>query len=377
MRDAGLARRCRRRARHGIPSRANTRTAASRSSALRSVVRSANAPQHNQRAMQPLAGTTVADLTRYLPGPFASRELLRLGARVVKIEPPDGDPTATRHPAWYAALNAGKESSAWDARSEPPPAALLEADVVLEGFRPGVWERLGVELPRAHDPLLDHRLRRRRAARRAGRPRPELPRLRRRARGHRARAAARAGRRPRRRRTGCGDRDPRRAARARAHRARRAHRRLDDARLAPARRAPPRRRAGPAPADRRRRLLPHLRDRRRPLPHRRRARAEVLAAALRAARAARPRRPRLRAPSCPSSSELLPDAPARRLARAARARGDVRRPGPLARTRRQRRSHEDSPRLAFALLGIHVGPHRAIPVGYAPAWSPNASGSPS
>ena len=45
--------------------------------------------------MQPLAGLTVADLTRYLPGPFASRELLRLGARVVKIEPPEGDPVAT------------------------------------------------------------------------------------------------------------------------------------------------------------------------------------------------------------------------------------------------------------------------------------------
>jgi crotonobetainyl-CoA:carnitine CoA-transferase CaiB-like acyl-CoA transferase len=35
----------------------------------------------------------------------------------------------------------------WDARTTPAPAALLEADVVLEGFRPGVWERLGVELP--------------------------------------------------------------------------------------------------------------------------------------------------------------------------------------------------------------------------------------
>jgi crotonobetainyl-CoA:carnitine CoA-transferase CaiB-like acyl-CoA transferase len=95
----------------------------------------------------PLAGTTVADLTRYLPGPFASRELQRLGARVVKIEPPEGDPSRTASPAWYRALNDGKEVIAWDARSEPPPRQLLEADVVLEGFRPGVWERLGVELP--------------------------------------------------------------------------------------------------------------------------------------------------------------------------------------------------------------------------------------
>jgi len=96
--------------------------------------------------MQPLAGVTVADLTRYLPGPFASRELLRLGARVVKIEPPEGDPVAHTNPAAYRALNDGKEIVSWNARTEPPPAVLADADVVLEGFRPGVWERLGVQL---------------------------------------------------------------------------------------------------------------------------------------------------------------------------------------------------------------------------------------
>ena len=97
--------------------------------------------------MPPLAGTTVADLTRYLPGPFASRELQRLGAHVVKIEPPDGDPSRTASPGWYRALNEGKRVLTWDARNEPPPPELLGADIVLEGFRPGVWERLGVELP--------------------------------------------------------------------------------------------------------------------------------------------------------------------------------------------------------------------------------------
>jgi alpha-methylacyl-CoA racemase len=97
--------------------------------------------------MQPLEGITVADLTRYLPGPFASRELLRLGARVVKIEPPDGDPVAATNPGAYRALNDGKEIISWDARSESAPAVLAGADIVLEGFRPGVWERLGVELP--------------------------------------------------------------------------------------------------------------------------------------------------------------------------------------------------------------------------------------
>lgn len=98
--------------------------------------------------MQPLTGVTVADLTRYLPGPFASRELLRLGARVVKIEPPDGDPVRASSPGWYRHLNDGKEVLTWDARNEPPPDVLLEADVVLEGFRPGVFERLGVDLPK-------------------------------------------------------------------------------------------------------------------------------------------------------------------------------------------------------------------------------------
>ncbi len=97
--------------------------------------------------MQPLTGMTVADLSRYLPGPFASRELLRLGARVVKIEPPDGDPLSASSPEWYRALNEGKDILVWDARAEPPPAALLEADVVLEGFRPDVWDRLAVDLP--------------------------------------------------------------------------------------------------------------------------------------------------------------------------------------------------------------------------------------
>jgi len=97
--------------------------------------------------MTPLTNVTVADLTRYLPGPFASRELLRLGARVVKIEPPDGDPVASTNPDAYRALNDGKEILSWDARTAPAPDVLLEADVVLEGFRPGVWERLGVQLP--------------------------------------------------------------------------------------------------------------------------------------------------------------------------------------------------------------------------------------
>ena len=94
--------------------------------------------------MGSLTGVTVVDFTRQLPGPFASRELLRLGARVVKVEPPEGD---LMPETWYRALNDGKEIVSWDARSQAPPAVLADADVVLEGFRPGVWERLAVDLP--------------------------------------------------------------------------------------------------------------------------------------------------------------------------------------------------------------------------------------
>ena len=97
-------------------------------------------------ALQPLAGLLVVDLTRYLPGAYASRELLRLGARVVRLEPPEGDPMRHVAPAWESALNAGKESVACDLKAEPELGRALcaRADVVLEGFRPGVAARLGV-----------------------------------------------------------------------------------------------------------------------------------------------------------------------------------------------------------------------------------------
>jgi alpha-methylacyl-CoA racemase len=93
-----------------------------------------------------LRGLLVVDFTRYLPGPFASRELFRLGARVVRVEAPDGDPLRSVAPGWDAALNAGKESVVWDLDRDSGfgPALCARADVVLEGFRPGVAERLGI-----------------------------------------------------------------------------------------------------------------------------------------------------------------------------------------------------------------------------------------
>lgn len=96
--------------------------------------------------MQALRGTLVVDLSRYLPGAFASSELLRLGARVVRLEQPGGDPMRETSPDWHDLLNGGKESVVCDLPRdlELARALLARADVVIESFRPGVAERLGV-----------------------------------------------------------------------------------------------------------------------------------------------------------------------------------------------------------------------------------------
>jgi alpha-methylacyl-CoA racemase len=98
-----------------------------------------------------LSDTLVVDFTWYLPGPFASRELARLGARVVRVEPPEGDPMRSTAPAWHEAVNAGKESIVCDLKTDAGLAlangVCARADVVLDGFRPGVLQRLGVTVP--------------------------------------------------------------------------------------------------------------------------------------------------------------------------------------------------------------------------------------
>lgn len=104
------------------------------------------------------AGVTVLDLTRLLPGPFATMLLADLGAKVIKVEPPMGGDYARWTPpmvegadggygAFFEALNRGKQSVALDLK-KPDGARLFgamvaNADVVVESFRPGVMERLG------------------------------------------------------------------------------------------------------------------------------------------------------------------------------------------------------------------------------------------
>ncbi len=102
----------------------------------------------------PLAGLRVLDLTRHLPGPYATLLLAELGAQVDKLEEPSGDPTralpdgAPEASSYFSGLNRGKRSLVLNLKAEGAPAALLRLaghyDVLVEGFRPGVLERLGL-----------------------------------------------------------------------------------------------------------------------------------------------------------------------------------------------------------------------------------------
>src|SRR5205823_14638556 len=89
------------------------------------------------RRMQALGGMLVVDLTRYLPGAYASSELLRLGARVVRVEQPGGDPMRHTSPKWHDLLNAGQESVVCELPAESAFARSLlgRADVVLAPLR--------------------------------------------------------------------------------------------------------------------------------------------------------------------------------------------------------------------------------------------------
>ena len=94
-----------------------------------------------------LAGLRVLDLTIWRPGPYATQLLAEIGADVVKVEPPGGDPMRA-YPGLFAGLNVNKRSLMLDLKSSPGRQRALQlagdADVVIEGFRPGVAGRLGV-----------------------------------------------------------------------------------------------------------------------------------------------------------------------------------------------------------------------------------------
>ncbi|TPI11782.1 CoA transferase [Mesorhizobium sp. B4-1-3] len=107
----------------------------------------------------PLTGLVVVDMSQFLSGPYCSLRLLDLGARVIKIERPDGGDLSRRlylsdteiggDSTIFHAINRGKESLAIDLKNEAALAMLraliAKADVLIQNFRPGVIERLGLD----------------------------------------------------------------------------------------------------------------------------------------------------------------------------------------------------------------------------------------
>lgn len=104
--------------------------------------------------MRPLDGIKIIDLTRAVSGPFCTMTLSDLGAEVIKIEPPEGDESRTWGPyvngesAFYMSINRGKKSMALNLKEKKAQDIVKElvkdADVLIENYRPGVIDRLGL-----------------------------------------------------------------------------------------------------------------------------------------------------------------------------------------------------------------------------------------
>jgi crotonobetainyl-CoA:carnitine CoA-transferase CaiB-like acyl-CoA transferase len=105
----------------------------------------------------PLQGVRVVDFSMFVPGPYCSSILADLGAEVIKVEPPRGDPGRSYVPVQFKTENRNKRSIAVDLKkpeSKPIVERLVrKADVVIEGFRPGVAKRLGID----YETLKKHR----------------------------------------------------------------------------------------------------------------------------------------------------------------------------------------------------------------------------
>jgi len=105
--------------------------------------------------MGKLSGIRVVDLSQFLPGPMLTMMMADQGAEVIKIEPLAGDPARDQAPfeagqsVWFRNLNRGKKSVALDLKSDAGRETLWslidEADVLVEGFRPGAVGRLGFD----------------------------------------------------------------------------------------------------------------------------------------------------------------------------------------------------------------------------------------
>ena len=115
----------------------------------------------NDLSKPPLAGLRVIDFTTMIAGPYCARLLADCGAEVIKIETDVGDyirnatPMSDGVSSYFGHLNCGKKSVVLDLRSDEGHKAAFDlvasADVVVENFRPGVMDRLGLNYARLAD----------------------------------------------------------------------------------------------------------------------------------------------------------------------------------------------------------------------------------
>ena len=107
-------------------------------------------PQDGSPVAPPLDGLTVIDFSELLPGPFFTQSLAEMGAKVIKVErPPGGDNARRMGKGTFDAVNRGKHSHVADLKDPTQREAILtlvdQADILVESFRPGVMQRLGMD----------------------------------------------------------------------------------------------------------------------------------------------------------------------------------------------------------------------------------------
>jgi len=112
-------------------------------------VNSADTPELGAiRPTEPLDGVRILTIAQNLPGPLAVARLKRAGARVIKVEPPKGDPFLALSPAWHAEMHVGIPVERLDMKSESGQARMAsllgDSDVLITSQRPSALTRLGL-----------------------------------------------------------------------------------------------------------------------------------------------------------------------------------------------------------------------------------------
>ena len=104
--------------------------------------------------MKTLAGIKIVNLAANLPGPAAAQRLCAMGAEVVKVEAPSGDPMAIYHAGWYEEMAAGQTLARLDLKSEQGRTELDRllgsADLLITASRPAAMARLGLDWDTLH-----------------------------------------------------------------------------------------------------------------------------------------------------------------------------------------------------------------------------------